>query len=100
MAKTIRVTPEQLTNAAAKIEGLAEEYKTLYERFYTETNAMSASWKGRDNIAFINQIDGFKDDFEKMFNAMTRYAEFLKTHAKTYSDAQDAVVAQAKKLQN
>lgn len=100
MARQIKVTPELLDSAAGKIETLAAEYKTQYETFYDETNAMASTWNGKDNIAFINQIAGFKDDFEKMYALMNRYVTFLRDSAKHYRNTQDAVVAQARKLTN
>ena len=100
MARNIKVTPELLESAAGSIEGLAADYKTQYEQFYSETNARASTWNGKDNVAFIDQIAGFKDDFEKMYNLMNRYVAFLRDSAKHYRDTQDAVVAQARKLTN
>lgn len=100
MARVIEVTPSQLDTAAGKIESLAADYKTQYDLLYSETSAMAASWNGEDNLAFINQIEGFKDDFEKMRTLMMEYAEFLKQSAKSYRDTQDAITAAARKLAN
>lgn len=100
MARTILVTPEQLESTAGRIEGLAADYKNQYNQIYNETNAMASSWDGKDNIAFINQISGFKDDFEKMHTLMLNYADFLRKSAKAYRDTQDTVVAEARKLTN
>lgn len=100
MAKTIQVTPEQLESAAGRIESLAAEYKTQYDALYSETNAMASTWQGKDNTAFIDQIAGFKDDFEKMHTLMLNYADFLRKSAKAYRETQDTVTAEARKLVN
>lgn len=100
MARIIEVTPEYLRNAATAIEELANQYKSQYEAFYGETNAMASAWQGRDNMAFINQIDGFKDDFTKMYTLMNQYADFLRTTAKSYDAAQESITQKAKKLAN
>lgn len=100
MARTIQVTPEQLETAATKIEGLAADYKTQYNQLYSETNAMASTWSGKDNTAFVDQISGFKDDFEKMYTLMNNYVDFLRKSAKAYRETQDAVVADARKLVN
>ena len=60
MARTIQVTPEQLESTAGRIESLAADYKTQYDQLYSETNAMASTWSGKDNVAFVQQIDGFK----------------------------------------
>lgn len=100
MARTILVTPEQLESAAGRIEGLAADYKTQYDALYNETNAMASTWQGKDNTAFVDQIAGFKDDFEKMHTLMLNYADFLRKSAKAYRDTQDSVVSEARKLIN
>lgn len=51
-------------------------------------------------MAFVDQIAGFKDDFEKMHTLMLEYADFLRKSAKGYRDTQDNVVAEARKLVN
>ena len=100
MARTIQVTPEQLESTAVRIEGLAADYQTEYDHLYNETNEMASTWNGKDNIAFTEQIAGFKDDFEKMHSLMLKYADFLRKSAKAYRDTQDTVVADARKLVN
>lgn len=100
MARTIQVTPEQLESAAGRIESLASDYKTQYEALYNQTNAMASTWKGRDNAAFVDQIEGFKEDFAKMQTLMLNYADFLRKSARAYRDTQNTVAAEAHKLVN
>ena len=100
MARQIEVTPELLESAAGRIEGLAGDYKTQYDLLYKETGAMASTWSGKDNVAYIDQIAGFKDDFEKMYNLMIRYAEFLRNSAKMYRETQNTVQVEARKLVN
>lgn len=100
MARTIQVTPEQLETTAGRIEGLAADYQTQYNNLYSETSAMASTWSGKDNVAYTEQIAGFKDDFEKMHTLMLNYADFLRKSAKAYRDTQDTIVAEAKKLVN
>lgn len=100
MARKIEVTPEELVRTAQMIEGLADQYKDQYTRLYSETNAMASTWSGKDNIAYTDQIAGFKDDFEKMHDLMNRYAAFLRESAKMYRETQDAVTSEARKLVN
>lgn len=100
MARTIQVTPEQLESTAGRIESLAGDYKTSYDQLYSETNAMASTWNGKDNTAFVKQIEGFKEDFENMHTLMLNYAEFLRKSAKAYRDTQETVVSEARKLVN
>lgn len=100
MARNIEVTPEMLVNAASSIESMAGEYKTQYDTLYKETSNMASSWSGKDNQSYITQIDGFKDDLEKMYNLMNDYATFLRSAAKAYQETQDAVTTEARNLLN
>ena len=100
MARTIQVTPELLESTAGRIDGLAADYKTQYDALYSETDAMRSTWQGKDNVAFVDQIAGFKDDFEKMYNLMLNYADFLRKSAKAYRETQDTVTSEARKLVN
>ena len=100
MGRNIRVTPEELIKAAGAIEGLAADYQTQYNQLYSETNAMSSAWSGKDNVAYTDQIAGFKDDFAKMHQLMLNYADFLRKSAQAYSETQENVMTQARKLVN
>lgn len=100
MAQTIRVTPEMLENAATSIESLANEYKAQYTELYSTTGNLASTWTGEDNVAFVNQIEGFKADLNAMYAKMMDYASYLRTTAKSYRDTQEAIVKQAKGLLN
>lgn len=99
MAKKIKVTPLMLETAAGKIGSMSEDYKSLYNQLYSKTGTLISTWKGRDNVAFINKVNGFKKDFEKMKALMDAYSDFLKKSAKAYRDTQTALEALARKLQ-
>ena len=99
-SRIIEVTPEQLVSTAGSIETLAADYKKQYELLYSETNAMASTWSGKDNVAYIQQIEGFKDDFQKMHGLMLDYASFLRKSADAYSKTQETVVTEARKLTN
>ena len=100
MARQIEVTPELLEAAAGRIEGLAGDYQRQYNVLYEKTGAMASTWSGKDNVAYIEQIAGFKDDFEKMHNLMKQYAEFLRASAKAYRETQSTVQTEARRLVN
>ncbi|MEG2813594.1 MAG: WXG100 family type VII secretion target [Oscillospiraceae bacterium] len=100
MARTIEVTPEQLETTANRINSLAEDYEAQYNALYKETGDMATTWQGKDNLAFTDQIAGFKDDFEKMHTNMIEYVNFLRTSARAYRETQDMITAEARKLVN
>lgn len=97
---SIKVTPEEMERTAGRIESLAGEYQQEYNRLYETTNAMAAVYQGKDSEAFISQIEGFRDDFEKMHSLMLDYSDFLKSSAGSYRDAQERAAAEVRKLTN
>ncbi|QMV40488.1 WXG100 family type VII secretion target [Cohnella cholangitidis] len=100
MARTIVVDPSKLESASQKMDSQSAEYEKLYNQLFNEVDGMAANWKGADNVAFVSQIKGFQDDFQKMKQLMNQYSEFLKNSAKTYRETQNETINQAKRLTN
>ena len=97
---TIKVDPAQVRAAEQKVRTQADEYTRLYTQLYSGVSELQGSWTGEDHDAFVTQIEGFKDDFDKMKTLMTQYADFLRNAAQTYADAQDQIASQVKNLAN
>jgi WXG100 family type VII secretion target len=100
MARSIMVEPAKLEATANKVDQQAADYERTYKALFSEVEAMGAAWQGADNMAYVSQIKGFMDDFQKMSQLMRQYSEFLKMSAKTYRDTQNEVINQAKRLSN
>ena len=100
MATRIMVDPAKLIMAATEIRNQASDYQRAYEQLYTEVENMQQNWQGKDNLAFTSQIEGFRDDYQKMKLLMDQYAEFLEMTAKNYQNTQDDRVTQAQRLTN
>lgn len=94
----IVVTPQELTSAAGAIENLSGEYAQTYTALFSDVSALQAAWQGKDNQAFTTQIEGFKNDFEKMKALMDEYATFLRNAATNYTNTQNAVTEAAGRL--
>lgn len=100
MATTIKVTPQDLQNASTQISDLADEYKDEYEALFREVHEMQGKWDGQDNLAYTEQVDGFRDDFAKMYDSMIQYSDYLKNTAKAYAETQDNIKTEASTLTN
>ena len=100
MAEIIKVTAEELRSTANVLDNLAGEYKDLYSQFFSKTSEMRANWDGEDNIAFIDRIEGFRDNFETMFKEIEEYSDYLKKAAQAYVDVQGDIIGRAKSLKN
>ncbi len=100
MATTIKVTPQDLQNASGQISSLAGEYKSEYEALFREVHEMQGKWDGQDNQAYTNRVEGFRDDFDNMYNLMIQYSDYLKNTAKAYAETQDNIKNAASTLTN
>ena len=94
MSVKINVDPARLEASASHIEQMYMNY----EREYVQT--MGNNWQGKDNQAFVQQINGFAKDFASMRNLMKEYAEFLKASARAYRNTQNERAQQARHLIN
>ena len=99
MAK-IMVDPAKLKTAAGKMETLASNYESLYRQLYVNVDGMAKAWQGKDNIAYTTQIEGFRDDLDKMKKLMDEYSTFLRKSADAYTKTQEEIVSQARTLTN
>ena len=60
----------------------------------------STDYTGDDATAFRNQVEGFREDFNKMKQLMNEYADYLRQAASTYEDTQSNVKNTIASLQN
>ncbi len=96
----IQVDVSRLKNVALMVKQCATDYEMDYRKFMSQVDQLSQSWKGKDNIAFTEQIKGFQDDFVKMKNVLDEYANYLQTCAKAYQELQNDRILRAKQLSN
>ena len=94
----IVVTPQELISTAGLIEGLAGDYAQLYTALFSDVSSLRTAWQGKDNQAFTQQIEGFRNDFKEMKALMDAYAKFLKDAANSYISTQEAVIDAVSKL--
>ncbi len=94
----IIVETSQLDAAAQKVDELADKYSSEYTALYTAVTEMQSSWAGTDNTAYTTQIEGFKDDFQRMEQLMRDYATFLRESAKKYRETQSEIKTKAQQL--
>ncbi len=94
----IIVESSRLDSTAEQVEGLADAYESEYGALFNTVKDLQNAWSGEDNVAFTNQIEGFRDDFQRMTSLMREYAAYLRKVAAAYRETQDSIVAGAKNL--
>lgn len=98
--RSISVEPNRLETAASNIENANNDYQRIYQAMYAEIDKMSSSWQGKDNTMFISQIKSFEDDLKQISIVMKEYADFLRTSARAYREAQEEIYSRASKLRS
>jgi len=93
---TFQVTPEYLESQAVKVEGQCAQYNTVWNRIYTEKDSLQKYWSGEANQAYCTQLEGFRDDFQKLKNVLTAYIQYIKDSAKKYRDTDQKLASEAK----
>ncbi len=97
-AKTIMVDPEQLRVWANEISSIAEDYQKNYQGIQLTVDNLANTWVGEDSTAYRNKAHEFDDDFQKMFNEINEYVNYLNTVAKMYDRVRTEARARANAL--
>lgn len=95
----IIVSTEEIKSVAKSIETLADNYHTEFTDLYKIVDSLASTgvWNGVDNVAYVEKINGFKDDFARMESLMRQYAAFLTNAANGYKTTQTHITNQVDK---
>lgn len=100
MGKRIRVTPEEMEKASNSLKTISETYTEIYKKLFQEVGTMGEAWEGEDNIAFVNQINGFSEELKQMADKIMLASTTLKQQKDNYVTTQQNLVTEIKKLAN
>ena len=99
--ESLKVDTQRLRDQATKVEDEATDYVNTYEKLYQDVETFTTTdYTGDEGEAFREQIEGFRDDFQKMKKLMDDYASYLRTAAQTYDDTKADSVTKIRSLQN
>lgn len=94
----IIVETSRLDSTADQVNRLADSYESEYNALFGTVRDLQNAWAGEDNVAFTTQIEGFRNDFQKMTQLMRDYAAYLHKAAAAYRQTQDDIASGAKSL--
>ena len=101
MGKTINVASfDDMAKAAQRLQNISEIYTDIYTQLMQEANTMGTGWEGADNLAFVEQINGFTDELKTMAAKLSAASQALDKQRANYITRQDNNIAQVKKLVN
>jgi len=96
----IIVDPPELHKASQKLTQLAGDYSTVYNRLINSANTMGEAWKAADNLAFVEQINGFCEELRAMTEHLEQAAAALEQQALNYETTRDNNITGVKQLAN
>ena len=101
MGKTISVASfDDMGKAAQKLQAISVSYTNIYSQLMQEANTMGTAWEGADNIAFVEQINGFTEELKAMAAKLSAASQMLDRQKANYIARQDSNITQVKKLIN
>lgn len=101
MGKTISVSSfEEMAKASQKLQTLSETYTEIYTQLLQEANTMGSAWEGADNLAFVEQINGFTEELKTMAQKLSLASQALDKQRANYVAQQESNITQVKKLVN
>ena len=94
------VDPPELHKASQKFSQLSGEYNDVHTRLINTASTMGEAWKSADNLAFVDQINGFCDDLKAMTDHLMQASDALKQQAQNYEATRDNNISGVKQLAN
>jgi WXG100 family type VII secretion target len=84
---TIKVTPEELREAATYIQNKGSEIETDFNEIGSKINEVTASWEGLAQISFVEDFENLKNElFSKLPEIIEGIYKKLQTNADVIED--------------
>lgn len=96
----LMVDPPELHKASSKFTQLADDYRNVYTRLLNTASTMGEAWKAADNLAYVDQINGFCEELKAMTDHLEQAAKALEQQAANYEGTRDNNVTGVKQLAN
>ncbi|HEX2947940.1 MAG TPA: WXG100 family type VII secretion target [Clostridia bacterium] len=84
----LKIDTAQVEKISQKMRALIQEYQGQYAKVYENANQMGQYWDGEAKKTYLQKVEGFRNDFEKMVKVLTNYSEKLTLIAKRYNEAE------------
>ena len=94
------VDPPVLHAAAQKFSRLSQDYTAVYTRLLNAAQTMGDAWNAADNLAFVEQLNGFCEELKTMANHLEQDSQTLNQQATNYETVRDNNAAGVKQLMN
>lgn len=86
---TINMDPEQAIKYGNEIINDASSYNTEIKNIYSIVSDLKATWTGSAAQRFTDNIDSFKEDYEKFGKLINDFGELLVAIGKDYKNLEE-----------
>lgn len=94
------VDPPVLHTAAQKFYEISQEYTSVYTRLLNAASTMGDAWNSADNLAFVEQINGFCEELKAMVTHLEQASQTLNKQASNYETVRDNNQSAVRQLNN
>ncbi len=96
--RKISVEPQQVLKVAERVDASNDDYQRLYRDLYAKVDLLAGVWKGKDNVAFVEEIRSYESNFQRISIIMRQYSDFLRRSISAYEGTQNELYTQARQL--
>ena len=94
----IKVDYDQVHQSALNIKQKAMQYEETIQKIYGRMHQMQSIWQGADNQAFIDKLEQFRPQLERMRDIIEQYGLYLQKSAENYQALQQDRIMKARTL--
>lgn len=94
------VDPPELHTASQRFSELSTDYTDVYTRLMNTASTMGEAWKAADNLAFVDQINGFCDELKAMADHLLQASNALEQQALNYETTRENNITNVRQLAN
>ena len=98
MGKSITVEPQQLKDAATKINEYADSFEQIYKSLLQQAGTMGEAWQGDDNLAYVEKINNLSTKLNQMVEKLRSSSDTLNSQAQNYDDRRSNNISQVANL--
>ena len=96
----LTVDTGEMHKSVQMLTQLAEEYAAIYSRLLNTASNMGNAWKAPDNLAYVEQINGFCEELKAMTAHIQQATTAFEQQAKNYEATTETNIIEVKKLVN
>lgn len=90
MEGILRVTPQELVNAANEFDGTGAQIQALTQEMMELVNGMKNIWQGQAATAYSTKFTALQDDMDKMHRMIKEHVSDLTEMANVYTQAEQS----------